>query len=355
MNARIFILPLLWLTASCADSSPKPECTPVCVETARSATAEVTPCREFPFIAKPLRTSILSFRVSGPVDRFEAYAGTRCHAGDLIAGIDPRDFQLRYEQAEAAYRQARADYDRVAALYEKDNLPASSYEVARATCVAAETSRDAALNALNDTRLLAPFDGYVGEVFIERYQDVKASQPVVALTDISSLRIEIYVTQEIAMRARDLDEVAIEFDHFPGENFWARVVECARSTTPNNLSYLLTALLPNSEGTLPAGISGRVRFDLPGESRPAVTIPRKALCHTFGAGDYVWTVDPASGRVAQRYITIGELLPGDRIAVNAGLAAGETVAVSGLRFLDEEQVIAPLPEPGSETSETRRP
>ena len=86
-----------------------------------------------------------------------------------------------------------------------------------------------------------------------------------------------------------------------------------------------------------------------------MTIPRKALCHTFEAGDYVWTVDPASGRVAQRYITIGELLPGDRIAVNAGLAAGETVAVSGLRFLDEGQVIAPLPEPESETSETHRP
>lgn len=339
MNARIVILPLLWLTVSCADRSPKPECAPMDVETARAATVEVSSCREFPFIAKPLRTSILSFRISGPVDRFEAYAGTCCRAGDLIAGIDPRDFQLCYEQAEAAYRQARADYDRVAALYEKDNLPASSYEAARASCVAAQTARDAALNALNDTRLVAPFDGYVGEVFIERYQDVKASQPVVTLADISSLRIEIYVTQEIAMRARELDEVAIAFDHFPGENFRARVVECARSTTPNNLSYLLTVLLPNPEGALPAGISGRVLFDLPGETRPAVAVPRRALCHTFRAGDYVWTVDPASGRVAQRHVTVGELLPGDRIAVNAGLAAGETVAVSGLRFLDDGQIV----------------
>lgn len=339
MNARIFILPLLWLTVSCADSSQKPECTPVCVETAQATTAEITSCREFPFIAKPLRTSILSFRIPGPVDRFEAYAGTRCRAGDLIAGIDPRDFQLRYEQAEAAYRQARADYDRVAALYEKDNLPASSYEAARATYIAAETARDASLNALNDTRLVAPFDGYIGEVFIERYQDVKASQPVVTLADISSLRIEIYVTQEIAMRARDLDEVAIEFDHFPGKNFRARVIECARSTTPNNLSYLLTALLPNPEWTLPAGISGRVQIDLPEKARPAVAIPRKALCHTFGVGDYVWTVDSASGRVARRHITVGELLPGDRIAVNAGLAAGETVAVSGLRFLNDGQIV----------------
>lgn len=339
MNTRILILPLLWLTVSCSDRSPKPECSPVCVETARATTVEVASCREFPFIAKPLRTSTLSFRVSGPVERFDLYAGSYFRAGELIAEIDPRDFRLRYEQAEAAWRQARSDYERVAALYEKDNLPASSYEVARAACVAAETARDAALNALNDTRLVAPFDGYVGEVFIERHQDVKNSQPVVTFADISSLRIEIYVTQEIAMQADSFDEVTIEFDHRPGESFRARVVECARSTTPNNLSYLLTALLPNPDGLFPAGVSGRVLFDLPGEAHQRVAVPRKALCHTSGAGDCVWTVDTVSGCVARRDVTIGELLPEDRIAVCRGLTAGETVAVSGLRFLNDGQIV----------------
>lgn len=337
MKIKIFALPLLLATA-CADQPQKPD-PRMCVETARVSSVETAAVQEFPFIAKPLRTSVLSFRISGPINRFEAYAGNHYWKGELIAEIDSRDFQLRYEQAEAAYRQARADYDRVATLYEKNNLPASSYEMARATYVAAQTARDAAFNALNDTQLRAPFDGYVGEVFIECYQDVKASQPVVTLVDISSLRIEIYVTQEIAIRARDLDEVAVEFDHFPGESFQARVVECARSTTPNNLSYLLTAMLPNSDGMLPAGISGRVQFELPGEARHAVAIPRKALCHTSGEGDCVWTVDTASGRIARRKVSLGELLPGDRVVVSAGLTVGETVAVSGLRFLEEAQIV----------------
>ena len=243
----------------------------------------------------------------------------------------------------------------MAALYEKDNLPASSYEVARATCVAAETARDAALNALNDTRLRAPFDGYVGEVFVERYQDVKASQPVVTLADISSLRIEIYVTQQIAMQAAQLDEVELEFDHAPGERFRARVVECARSTTPNNLSYLLTALLPNPDGTLPAGLSGLVRFELPDAAARTVAIPRKALFHAPGEGDCVWGGEPASGRVARRKVEAGELLPEERIAVNAGLAAGETVAVSGLRFLEDGQVVECRETDEVRTAELQRP
>lgn len=340
MNVRIFLMPLLLLT-SCAGRQPKPE-SPMCVETASATAVEVASPREFPFIAKPLRTSILSFRVSGPVDRFEVYAGSHFRAGELIAEIDPRDFRLRYEEAEAACRQAEADYERVAALYRRDNLPASTYEAARTARVAASTARDAARNALNDTQLLSPFDGYVGEVFIERYQEVKASQPVVTLADISELRIEIYVTQEIAMQAATLDEVTVEFDHAPGATFRARVVGCARITTPNNLSYLLTALLPNPDGVLPAGLSGRVRLDLPGEDCRAVAIPRKALCHASGSGDCVWTVDLPTGTVARREVAVGDLLPGDRIVVTAGLAAGETVAVSGLRFLDEGRSVNPV-------------
>ena len=53
------------------------------------------------------------------------------------------------------------------------------------------------------------------------------------------------------MRARDLDEVAVEFDQFPGESFQARVVGCARSTTPTKHSFFLTALWPTAAGMIP--------------------------------------------------------------------------------------------------------
>lgn len=354
MNVRTLITPLLLLTVSCGSRSQESP-GPLYVSTARAETVGITARREFPFIAKPLRTTTLSFRVSGPVDRFEVYAGNRYRSGELIAGIDPRDFRLRREQAEADYLRARADYERVAALYERDNLPASSYETARAAWISAQTARDAAENALNDTQLRAPFDGYVGEVFIERYQEVKASQPVVTLADISSLRIEIYVTQEIAMQARDLDEVELEFDQRPGEHFRARVVECARSTTPNNLSYLLTALLPNPDGALPAGLSGQVRFDLPGAARWTVAVPRAALCHDSARGDRVWTLDSPSGRVSSRPVRTGGLLPGDRIALLEGLAAGETVVVSGQRFLDEGRIVEAVPAEDVERAESPEP
>lgn len=329
-----FLLLVLLSATSCVERQPQNEDS-LRVKVARATLAQTEQRKEFPFIARPLRTSELSFRVSGPIDRFEVYAGNYYTRNSIIAEIDPRDFRLRLDNAEAAYRRAEADYKRIEALYEKDNVSAANYEQARAVWIAARTAYNTALNELDDTQLRAPFDGYVGEVFIEKFQDVRAAQPVITLVDISKLRIEVYVTQDIAMRAGELKSVSLAFDHKPNQVFRADVVECARSTTSNNLSYLLTALLPNPDGKLPSGISGKVFFNLPGETAQTVTVPQSALCHRPSEGDFVWRVDPATGTVARQPVTLGELFPDGTMSVKSGLSAGETVAVSGLRFLSD--------------------
>ena len=255
--------------------------------------------REFSFISKPFKETELSFRVGGPIDRFEVYAGNYYQRGDIIAEIDSRDFRIRKERAEAIYNQAKAEFERIRVLYEKNNLSASAYEKARADYTSAKTAFETATNELHDTQLIAPFDGYVGEVYIEKYQDVKATQPVISFIDITQLKIEAYVTQD-------------------------------------NLSFLMTALLPNKQGEWPAGVSGKVLLDLPSSSTTSmITIPQTALNHRPTEGDYVWTVDNAAGKVSKRKIVLGELLPNGKVEVKGGLQAGETVAVSKLRFLSE--------------------
>lgn len=221
-------------------------------------------------------------------------------------------------------------------LYEKNNLSASAYEKARADYTSAKTAFETATNELHDTQLIAPFDGYVGEVYIEKYQDVKATQPVISFIDITQLKIEAYVTQDIALQAGEIKEVGVRFDIGSDVVYPAKVVEISKSTTRNNLSFLMTALLPNKQGEWPAGVSGKVLLDLPSSSTTSmITIPQTALNHRPTEGDYVWTVDNAAGKVSKRKIVLGELLPNGEVEVKGGLQAGETVAVSKLRFLSE--------------------
>lgn len=289
---------------------------------------------EFAFISKPFRSSELSFRVSGPVDRFEVYSGNYYRKGDLIAEIDSRDFKIRKERAEGVYKQAKGEYERIKILYEKSNLSASVYEKSLAEYISAKTAFETATNELNDTKLIAPFNGYIGEVFIEKYQDVKATQPVVTFVEIDKLKIEVYVNQQIAVYAKNLKKVNLIFDAIPGSIYQADVVEISKSTTKNNLSYLLTSILPNSNGEFLAGMSGRVLFDK-ADSSSNLTIAQLSICHNPADGDYVWVVDPDTRQVSKRKIVIDRILSDGVVSVKSGLKEQEIVATSTLRFLSE--------------------
>ena len=325
----------LCLLTSCGKGEKKTN-EPVRVKVAEAAIHVPSAEREFSFISKPFKETELSVRVGGPIDRFEVYAGNFYHRGDIIAEIDSRDFRIRKERAEAIYHQAKAEFERIKVLYEKNNLSASAYEKAHADYTSARTAYETAVNELEDTRLIAPFDGYIGEVYIEKYQDVKATQSVVSFIDITQLKIEAYVTQEIAFQAKEIKEVGIRFDVRPEVVYPAKVIEISKSTTRNNLSFLMTALLPNKQGEWPAGISGKMLLDLPSlSSVPMVTVPQTALNHRPTEGDYVWMVDHATGKVWKKKVVLGELLPNGRVEVKGGLQAGDQVAVSKLRFLSD--------------------
>ena len=51
--------------------------------------------KEFSFISKPFRTSELSFRVGGPIECFEVYAGNYYKRGEVIAEIQIIRYSLR--------------------------------------------------------------------------------------------------------------------------------------------------------------------------------------------------------------------------------------------------------------------
>lgn len=339
MKPVLYSLLLTTLVVLCVACGSAPESQTkqkLIVNTAVVQSKSVVPKKEFPFISKPFRESELSLRVGGPIDQFEVYPGDYYRKGDRIARIDPRDFAIRRERAQAVYSQAKAEFERIEVLYTKNNISASAFEKAKSDYTTAKTAFESAENELTDTELIAPFSGYIGQVYIEKHQDVKATQPVVSLVDIDQLKIELFVTQDIAFNFQDMKEVSLYFDTKPEYIYKAKVAEISKSTTRNNLSYLMTVLLPNKDGKLLSGMSGKVIFEIDHATAPNVTtIPQTALCHRPTVGDYVWVVDSQSGVVKSRSVTRGALQKGGTVVIDQGLSEGEMVAVSSLRFLSD--------------------
>lgn len=273
---------------------------------------------------------------AGPVQNFTVQSGQFFRKGQLIAAIDPRDFLVRKERAEALCRQAEADYRRTASLYEKNNVSGTAYEKARA-------DYDMALNELNDTRLIAPFDGYVQQVYIERHQEVKASQPVLTFIDLSQVKLETYVPEDMAVSLRRgvPDSVfQVRFDRLPGQVFAPAETYLTQTAADNNLSFRLTLLLDNQDNSLLGGMAGSLSVSLSSTSASlsSLAIPQAAVCQDDRRGSYVWTVQ-ADGSVSRCPVTLGRLLKDSRVEVVSGLKPVQQVAVTRQAYLNEGEKV----------------
>lgn len=333
----VIIFGLLFIVSCASNEAVSNKNKKLSVKSVTVQSEKLDEIQTFSFISKPYRSTLLSFRVGGPIEKFDVQTGNYFRKGEVIASIDARDFKIKAERAEAVYRQAEAEFKRIEILFNKNNISASQFEKARAEYVSAKTAFETASNELKDTKLIAPFDGYVGEVFIEKFQDVKASQQIISFDEIEKLKIEIYVPQNIAFNGDKFKTISLSFDAIPNEEFTASVVEISKNTTKNNISYLLTAMLPNNNAKLLAGMPGKVRFDVEGES--AVVIPQMAIRNRPSVGDYVWVIDPSTSAVSMRHVKTGKQLSNGTVVITEGLKEGEKVVVTGIDFLTNGDVV----------------
>ena len=215
---------ILFLAGMClcaCSRTPQEQASFPSVKVVHAEVMEVPSSRCYTFISQPYRLSELSFRVGGPVHAFDVQQGQFFRKGQLIAAIDERDFVIQKQRTEALYRQAEVDYARISSLYAKDNISGMNYEQAKANYERTKADYEAAVNAWEDSRLYAPFDGYVQQVHIERYQDVKPSVPVVTFIDLSRIKVEAYVPEDMALQMRQKDSVAcvVRFNALPDREF----------------------------------------------------------------------------------------------------------------------------------------
>ena len=111
---------LVVLLASCSQRTQITDSKPtVKIDTVFSADGQTA--LQFPGRVKAAQDISLSFRVSGTILRMYVNDGTYVRKGQLLAELDPADYQIQLDAAEAEYQSVKAEAERVMALY-KENV-----------------------------------------------------------------------------------------------------------------------------------------------------------------------------------------------------------------------------------------
>ena len=316
--------------------------------------------RSFPGRARANQEVDLSFRVAGPlIELPNDIVGRAYKKGEVIARIDPRDYEVQLQDVEgqlararSSVKRAQGEYRRELNIYEQDPGATSKTAVDRkrdqrdqaaGEVKSLEASLQAAKDNLEYSYLKAPFDGVVTARYVENFQDVRSKQKVARLLDRSRIQIIVDIPETLISRLPQVEEFWVVFDAFPERKISATLFEVGTEASLTTRTYPVTLIMdPPEDIEILAGMAGRAYGRRKASTSADSTVLLVPASAVFTPEDerqsYVWVIDRDSGSVERHKVTLGSLA-NNGIVVSEGLTAGEWVATAGVHSLKEGQKV----------------
>jgi RND family efflux transporter MFP subunit len=338
------------VSATCAKQEPVHEEVLRPVRTDRVVSSGDERVRVFSGLVRAGVESRLSFRVIGTVQRLPVAVGQTVRAGQLIAQIDPHDYELQVQEAEAGLEQARAarrnaeaERDRVRELYENDNASRAQWDQARTGAEASAAQVESlakrlelARRRLSYTTLTAPTDGAIVSVSAEVNENVQAGQTIVTLSSGSQPEVVVAIPGSLISGVTEGASVSVSLDALPGEDFDAVVTEVGVAAT-DSTTFPVTVRLSSASAAVRPGMAAEVslRFAAVGDD-DRIFVPAAAVGEDRD-GRFVFLLEPqgdGTAIVRRHAVDVGELTT-EGLEVTRGLDDGAVIVTAGVRRLED--------------------
>ena len=300
-------------------------------------------------------------QVSGVLEKVLFKEGQMVRAGELMATIDPRQFELALMQAsgqrqrdEAQLASARVTLARFTTLLAQDSIARQEVDSQAAlvkqlegTVMIDKANEGVARLNLGYARVVAPITGRVGLRSVDVGNVVSNSDVngIAVITQVSPVDVVFAVPQDQAAALQQAAGAGTAMKVTALDRTRASTLDTGVFASLDNQVDVQTgtvrakARFPNRQLALFPSQFVNVRLELRVIDN-AVTVPVAALRHG-NAGDYVYAVNAADRTVSLRPVERG-LATADRVQIVSGLKAGEQVITEGAdRLKDGASVVLP--------------
>lgn len=305
----------------------------------------------FSGVVRADRRAKLAFTVSARLMKRPVDVGDRVRRGDLLAIVDRAAYSNALQAAEADLERAKTNASQLA-LDEKRSSRLFSSNAAgreevekvrtglratRAAVAAAEAQVSETKRLLRETRLVAPFEGVVTSVHLEPGEIAAPGRPVVVISAVDELEVEVEVPESARAWAKEGREVDVALPFAEGVEIRGEVVSIGSAAEGPGRLFPLVVRLPAHERLAP-GTTAQVRLSPP--ERRSLTVPVSAVVDPSGRAPAVFCV--REGRAVRVPIVVAGL-HGERVGVSGALMDGEPVVVGGHSNLVDGDVVRVRP------------
>ena len=305
-------------------------------------------------------TSNLSFAVPGTVTSVRVNQGDKVKAGDVLATLDTKPFDLDVQAAQSELNAATANFNEARLQLDRQRKLFANGWVAQAALDTAEAAFDAAEGQLNVARsrlglaqrdlekasLIAPFDGVISMRDVEPFTEVNAGAVLLRLDTEGSHEVKLSIPDSVVGRLTLGTPVRVASDTVHNCGCVGRITEIGAQSGAANTVPVTAAITEAPDGLIPgmAVEASILMADDDGTGGFLIPIVALAAGDNQGTG-FVFRFNPNTGTVEKVEVQAARgNLSGNLVGVSSGVEAGDIIAAAGVSFLRDGQAVTLLGE-----------
>lgn len=285
--------------------------------------------------------------------------GDEVKEGDILVVLDSEATKDQIESARLAYlttksnyetlvesiETAKANLERTKELYEsgvatKQQLEAAELQASDAQLKPIQSqirqslfAYENAKKGLENAVILSPIDGVVSSMNFKE-NNLATTQSTITITDITSLDINLYVTENIINKVTTDSKILVEIESAGNELIESKIKYVNSVADERTGLYNVKISVDNNDGIYKSGMFARVFITL-NSSEFALLVPVDAVLNDVN-GNYVYVAKDE--KVIRKNVEIG-LDNGEVVEILNGLSLEDLIIVKGQNYINESSEI----------------
>ena len=286
--------------------------------------------RNFPGKLLPSEQSKLAFEIPGKINIINVDIGDEVKKGQILAELDGREASAQLEQAKAKYDLAKQVLIRYKDLRSQGHISIQDLDNANSEELIAKSQYDFYKVKFEQTKLLAPFDGFIQNRFLDTGSVINGGVPIIEILDSTNVKAHISIPISYTNNLEIGNEYLFKIGNKEVIGYLERLAPMTPGGSDNRLAIF------NFNSFFDPGSIVQLKLSMTTSGR-GTWVPIKSLSQSEQGVWAIYTINQE--RVVVRDLVDIIYFEGEYAYVNGTLKDGDLVILGGAQKIIEGKII----------------